>query len=76
MATREKVRYLRVPLLELTDAMCRWPSGNPGDDNFGFCGAKKTRGCSYCEEHAEKAFNKAPPFLPKRKIQIRSRRAA
>ncbi len=30
---------------------CRWPYGDPRDDNFHFCCAKTPEGAIYCEEH-------------------------
>lgn len=42
---------------KLTDAVCRWPRGNPRDlDTFGFCGATAVPGLPYCECHVTKAF--------------------
>jgi GcrA cell cycle regulator len=40
-----------VALLELKKHMCRWPIGDPKDDDFHFCCAPKRLGSSYCEEH-------------------------
>lgn len=33
---------------------CKWPIGDPLDDDFRFCGEEATKG-SYCEEHASNA---------------------
>jgi len=48
---------LSVPcsLLELDDARCRWPFGNPGEAAFHFCGAD-TSNAPYCAYHARIAF--------------------
>ena len=54
-----ELQSLRVPLLELTDSMCRWPSGDPKGSDFGFCGHRKHRGLPYCEYHARRAYQ--PP---------------
>lgn len=50
---------LKLPLLELRDCSCRWPIGDPQDENFYFCGHKKKTGSSYCEHHAKVAFQPA-----------------
>jgi len=47
---------LRVDLLDLKECMCRWPIGDPQDDGFHFCGRPKSAGISYCEHHAQVAF--------------------
>ena len=46
----------RVPLLELTDKTCRWPIGDPGDEDFGFCGKMPLPSRPYCEHHARIAY--------------------
>ena len=46
----------------LTDSdnhTCRWPIGDPKDENFHFCGRKVKIGQTYCEEHAAIAYVKA-----------------
>jgi GcrA cell cycle regulator len=50
---------LRVPLLDLKKNMCRWPIGDPQDEDFHFCGHAKVAGISYCEHHARAAFQPA-----------------
>jgi GcrA cell cycle regulator len=50
---------LCVPLLDLKESMCRWPIGDPQDDDFHFCGHEKASGISYCEHHARVAFQPA-----------------
>jgi GcrA cell cycle regulator len=51
---REKGEIIGV--LDLGTNMCKWPIGDPGDADFGFCGASCTAGAVYCEEHAAIAF--------------------
>ncbi len=48
-----------IKLTELESQMCRWPYGDPRDDDFGFCGAEKMNGVPYCEEHAKMAYQAA-----------------
>jgi GcrA cell cycle regulator len=47
---------LRIDLLDLREHMCRWPIGDPKDDGFHFCGRQKAQGISYCDPHADVAF--------------------
>lgn len=44
-------------LLDLKSDSCRWPFGDPRDQDFYFCGGKVI-GCGpYCGDHAALAFN-------------------
>jgi len=45
-----------VTILTLTDRMCKWPLGHPGDADFRFCGRKSTPGQPYCAHHARIAY--------------------
>ena len=47
-----------VGLTELDNHTCRWPVGDPKDENFHFCGKKVRIGQTYCEEHAAQAYVK------------------
>lgn len=47
-----------IKLTELDNHTCRWPIGDPKDDNFCFCGKKVRSGQTYCEEHAALAYVK------------------
>lgn len=48
----------KVGLTELDNHTCRWPVGDPKDDNFHFCGKKVRIGQTYCEEHSAQAYVK------------------
>ena len=48
-----------VSLVDLDNHTCRWPLGDPKDENFHFCGRKVKIGQTYCEEHANIAYVKA-----------------
>ena len=48
-----------VKLVELDSHTCRWPLGDPRDEDFCFCGKKVRMGQTYCEEHANMAYVKA-----------------
>ena len=45
-------------LTDLDNHTCRWPIGDPKDENFHFCGRKVRLGQTYCEEHAAIAYVK------------------
>ena len=49
----------RRTLLELTDATCRWPIGDPGAAEFFFCGGNTLNGLPYCHYHSRVAYQ--PP---------------
>ena len=46
----------RCTLLELTEARCRWPIGDPGAHDFFFCGGKTAEALPYCPHHARIAY--------------------
>lgn len=46
-------------LTDLDNHTCRWPVGDPKDENFHFCGRKIKLGQTYCDEHAAIAYVKA-----------------
>jgi len=59
-------------LLDLSDRVCRWPMGHPGEPDFHFCGEKVNPGFPYCVEHCGRAYQaqlprgarRPPPPLP------------
>ncbi|MCC6467254.1 MAG: global cell cycle regulator GcrA-like protein [Alphaproteobacteria bacterium] len=42
--------------MRLTEHMCRWPIGHPGEASFRFCCKKADPGRPYCEEHCAMAY--------------------
>jgi len=46
----------RVDILHLSERTCRWPIGEPGSEEFCFCGAMPKAGLPYCEHHARIAY--------------------
>lgn len=52
----KKATKQKVTLLDLTDRMCKWPSGHPGDADFHFCGKTAEAGLPYCAEHCAQAY--------------------
>jgi GcrA cell cycle regulator len=49
----------RCSLVELAAGKCRWPIGEPGGNDFCFCGNEAVGGLSYCAGHARLAYRKA-----------------
>jgi GcrA cell cycle regulator len=60
----------RKSLLQLTEATCHWPVGDPGSADFFFCGGEANEGSPYCTYHSRVAYQPAserrrdrrPPF--------------
>jgi hypothetical protein len=48
----------RVSLVNLLANSCRWPSSDPREPDFGFCGKPKLQGAPYCAEHAALAYER------------------
>lgn len=59
-------------LLDLSDKICKWPLGHPGEPNFHFCGKPINPGFPYCLDHCSVAYQaqlprrdrRPPPPLP------------
>ncbi len=49
----------RASILTLKEAMCRWPIGDPGEEDFHFCGRNAPGSVPYCEHHARLAYQPA-----------------
>ncbi|MET0238275.1 MAG: GcrA family cell cycle regulator [Sphingobium sp.] len=62
----------KTSLLDLTEKICKWPLGHPGEPDFHFCGVKVNPGFPYCVEHCGRAYQaqlprgtrRPPPPLP------------
>lgn len=62
----------KTSLLDLSDKVCRWPMGHPGEPDFHFCGQDVNPGFPYCVEHCGRAYQaqlprgarRPPPPLP------------
>ncbi len=46
----------RLSLLELSEATCHWPVGDPSSPDFFFCGGKALGGLPYCAHHSRVAY--------------------
>ena len=59
-------------LLDLSEKVCKWPLGHPGEPDFHFCGQPSNPGFPYCVAHCGVAYQaqlprrdrKPPPPLP------------
>lgn len=51
----------RTSLLELSDKVCKWPIGHPGEADFHFCGKASNPGYPYCAEHCAVAYQAQMP---------------
>jgi GcrA cell cycle regulator len=56
----------RITILHLSDKTCRWPIGDPGTEEFCFCGHGPRNGSPYCEYHARMAYQPAQERRMKR----------
>ena len=63
---------LRVTIVELKEAMCRWPLGDPASAEFRYCGSPAASG-PYCGYHSGLAYQ---PAQERRRERDRLRRAA
>lgn len=62
----------KTSLLDLSEKVCRWPMGHPGEADFHFCGEVVNPGFPYCVEHCGRAYQaqlprgarRPPPPLP------------
>lgn len=45
----------QIKLEDLKGRMCRWPHGDPKDEDFHFCGEQSEEGRVYCSEHEERS---------------------
>ncbi len=61
---KPRVKVARVQLtslLELSEKICKWPIGHPGDSDFHFCGKPSQTGFPYCGEHCAVAYQAQMP---------------
>ncbi len=49
----------RVQIMELREAMCKWPIGDPTQADFVYCGADCSFGTPYCTHHSAIAYQPA-----------------
>jgi len=49
----------KLPLTELTEKTCKWPVGDPMQEDFFFCGTDCDEAAPYCSYHSKLAFQPA-----------------
>lgn len=54
--TAEKEKKKLFTVNDLTSTSCRWPIGDPKDEDFHFCGKESLPDKPYCAEHAAIAY--------------------
>lgn len=54
--TAEKEKKKLFTVNDLTSTSCRWPIGDPKDEDFHFCGEKALPDKPYCAKHAAIAY--------------------
>src|SRR4051812_22895939 len=64
-ATEPEPELIEIPveqrknLLQLTEATCHWPVGDPGSADFFFCGGEAAESSPYCTYHSRVAYQPA-----------------
>jgi GcrA cell cycle regulator len=51
----------RLSIFQLTEKTCKWPLGDPGQEDFHFCGHDSLENRPYCEYHAGVAYQAPEP---------------
>jgi GcrA cell cycle regulator len=51
----------RLTIEALTEHTCKWPIGDPGNEDFHFCGHDSLESLPYCEYHAGVAYQTPDP---------------
>jgi GcrA cell cycle regulator len=55
-ASAEVGEMRRIALAEIGEVECRWPIGDPLQDDFAYCGLPIARGHAYCAGHCRLAY--------------------
>jgi GcrA cell cycle regulator len=58
----------RCTIMELKEYSCRWPIGEPGTEEFRYCGARSGTGIPYCGYHARIAYQPVADRRRDRKV--------
>jgi GcrA cell cycle regulator len=51
----------KTTLLDLSEKVCKWPIGHPGETDFHFCGKPSQSSFPYCTEHCAIAYQAQLP---------------
>ncbi|MBO42905.1 MAG: global cell cycle regulator GcrA-like protein [Rhodospirillaceae bacterium] len=52
------IKRKTIQLNTVSERMCQWPIGDPGDAEFHFCGEPALHGRPYCAEHCATAYRR------------------
>lgn len=55
-ATAEVGEMRRIALAEIAEVECRWPIGDPLQEDFAYCGLAVAKGHTYCAGHCRLAY--------------------
>ena len=55
-------------IFTLTDSTCHWPVGDPGSEEFYFCGQPTVPGLPYCEDCARLAYQPAQKRSDRKRV--------
>ena len=61
----------KVSILDLTESICKWPIGHPGEANFQFCGKPSQPTFPYCANHCVEAYQVQQPRKTRRNTRRR-----
>lgn len=61
----------KVTILDLTESMCKWPIGHPGESGFHFCGKPSQPAFPYCANHCVEAYQVQQPRRTRRNTRRR-----
>ena len=53
----------------VTDRLCQWPIGNPGEVGFRFCGQQAEPGRPYCGQHCSMAYRQTSDSSANEKVK-------
>ena len=51
-------RHTPLPIPNVVERYCQWPIGDPGSDDFHFCGKAAVPGKPYCDKHCAIAYRR------------------
>lgn len=55
-AAAEVGEMRRIGFAEIGEVQCRWPLGDPTEDDFAYCGLQVAKGRAYCAGHCRLAY--------------------
>ncbi len=56
IATAEVGEMRRIGFTEIGEAECRWPLGDPAQEDFAYCGLQVAKGHAYCAGHCRLVY--------------------